>query len=56
LENLFTKSKDELVKRNLTDFFDLFNEAFSEEILENVDKMNEDEVIELLNFNKNNGN
>jgi hypothetical protein len=56
LENLFAKSKDELVKRNLTDFFDSFNEVFSEEILENVDKMNEDELIILLNFNKDNGN
>lgn len=56
LENLFAKSKDELVKKNLTDFFDSFNEVFSEEILKNVDKMNEDEVIELLNFNKDNGN
>lgn len=56
LENLFAKSKDELVKRNLTDFFDSFNEVFSEEILENVDNMNEDELIKLLNFNKDNGN
>ena len=56
LENLFTKSNDEIVKRNLTDFFDSFNEFFTEEILENIDKMNEDEVIELLNFKKDDGN
>ena len=56
LENLFIKSKAELERRNLTGFFDSFDEVFSEEILETFDKMNEDEVIELLNFNKDNGN
>ena len=56
LENLFAKSKSELEGKNLTVFLDSFNEFFSEEILESLDKMNEDEVIELLNFNKDNGN
>ena len=56
LENLFTKSKDELERKNLTGFLSSFDEVFSEEILETFDKMNEDEVIELLNFNKDNGN
>lgn len=56
LENLFTKSKDELERKNLTGFLSSFDEVFTEEILETFDKMNEDEVIELLNFNKDNGN
>lgn len=56
LENLFTKSNNELERKNLTVFFDSFNQVFSDEILESFEEMNEDEVIELLNFNKNHGN
>lgn len=56
LENLFSKSKDEFERKNLTGFLDSFDQVFTEEILENFDKMNEDEVIELLNFNIDNGN
>ncbi len=56
LENLFTKSKDELERKNLTGFLSSFDEVFTEEILETFDEMNEDKVIELLNFNKENGN
>lgn len=56
LENLYVKSKDEIQRKNLTDFFDSFNKVFSEEVLENLDKINEDKLIELLNFNSDNGN
>lgn len=56
LENLYVKSKDEIKRKNLADFFDSFNEAFLEDVTYNLDKINEDELIELLNFNKDNGN
>lgn len=56
LENLFTKSNNELKRKNLIDFFDSFNAVFSDEILGSIDEMNEDQIIELLNFNNDNGN
>lgn len=51
LENLYVKSKDEIQRKNLTDFFDSFNKVFSNEVLENLHNKNEDDLIELLNFN-----
>lgn len=51
LKNLFTKSREKIERKNLTDFFDSFNEVLSDGVLETIDKMNEDEIIELLNFN-----
>ena len=55
LKNLFTKSKQELIDSDIYDFYELIDNNFNLDIIENLNHINDDSLIELFNQKEDDG-
>ena len=55
LKNLFTKSKQELIDSDIYDFYELIDNNFNLDIIENLNHINDDSLNELFNQKEDDG-
>ena len=55
LQDLFTKSKQELIESGNYDFYEIIDANFSSDIIENINQINDELLIELFNKKEDDG-